>query len=281
MTRAQDRLYVCGYQDRNAPSDGCWYRLIEAGLASTAETFDFTSPDGALTGTGRRLRNPQTRPVERRTVAPAAPAVVLPEWWGQPTPLEPEPPRPLVPSRDQGDEPPVRAPFDGGSDTKRFRRGRLVHRLLQSLPELPPAQWDAAARGFLARPVHLLSAAEQEAVRNETLAVLAHPEWTPLFGPGSVAEAPIVGRIGTRTISGQIDRLVVTADSVLIVDYKTNRPPPLAVADVAPIYLRQLAAYRAALRDLYPDHRLRCALLWTDGPRLMELPADLLDRHAP
>jgi ATP-dependent helicase/nuclease subunit A len=152
---------------------------------------------------------------------------------------------------------------------------------LQSLPELPPAQWEAAARGFLARPAHLLSPSEQEDIKQETLAVLSHPDWAALFGPGSVAEAPIVGRIGSRVISGQIDRLVITADSVLILDYKTNRPPPAAVGDVAAIYLRQLAAYRAALRELYPGHRLRCALLWTDGPRLMELPPELLDRHIP
>jgi ATP-dependent helicase/nuclease subunit A len=156
-----------------------------------------------------------------------------------------------------------------------------VHRLLQTLPDLAEAERERAAHRFLARPAHLLSAAEQDAICRETLAVLGQGDWAPLFGPGSTAEVPVVGRIGSRVLSGQIDRLVVTATSVLIVDYKTNRPPPAEVAKVSPIYLKQMAAYRAALGDLYPSRTLRCALLWTDGPKLMELPADLLDRHAP
>ncbi|MCA1973110.1 MAG: PD-(D/E)XK nuclease family protein, partial [Caenispirillum sp.] len=130
---------------------------------------------------------------------------------------------------------------------------------------------------FLARPAWQLEAAEQEQIAAETLAVLAEPVFAPLFGPGSRAEVPIVGLVGRHVVAGQVDRLVVTEDAVLVVDYKTNRPPPLAVADVADAYLRQMAAYRGALKDLYPGRPVRCALLWTDGPRLMELPADRLD----
>jgi ATP-dependent helicase/nuclease subunit A len=51
------------------------------------------------------------------------------------------------------------------------------------------------------------------------------------------------------------------------------------VADVPPIYLRQMAAYRALLRGVYPGHRVRCALLWTDGPLWMEIPEELLDHQ--
>jgi ATP-dependent helicase/nuclease subunit A len=210
-----------------------------------------------------------------------AAVAALPKWWDKPAPGEPDPPKPLVPSRPDGEEPPVRAPFDGGEDTRRFRRGRLVHRLLQRLPDVAPAQWEEATRRFLSRPTHLLSVGEQDEIARETLAVLRHPQWGALFGEGSVAEAPLVGRIGSRVISGQIDRLVVTPESVLILDYKTNRPPPLAVEAVPPIYVRQMAAYRAAMADVYPGRRLRCALLWTDGPTLMELPEELLDRHGP
>ena len=82
-------------------------------------------------------------------------------------------------------------------------------------------------------------------------------------------------------LSGQVDRLVVTAAEVLVLDYKTNRPPPVTKNDVAEIYVRQMAAYRAVLRRIYPDRAVACALLWTDGPRLMPLPAWLLDRYSP
>jgi ATP-dependent helicase/nuclease subunit A len=91
----------------------------------------------------------------------------------------------------------------------------------------------------------------------------------------------IAGDHGTMVLSGQIDRLVVTAAEVLVLDYKTNRPPPATESDVAEIYLRQMAAYRAVLRRIYPDRPVTCALLWTDGPRLMPLSPWLLDRYSP
>ena len=95
---------------------------------------------------------------------------------------------------------------------------------------------------------------------------------------------PIVGLIdsagGPQAVTGQLDRLVVAADSVLAVDYKTNRPAPAAEAGVATVYLRQMAAYRAVLSRIYPDRRIDCALLWTDGPRLMQLSPAILDAQA-
>jgi ATP-dependent helicase/nuclease subunit A len=182
----------------------------------------------------------------------------------------------LAPSRPDEDEPEVRSPFgsDGGT---RFHRGRLIHRLLQSLPNIAASKRNEAAARFLGRAGWGLSFAEQAAIAGEVSAILTDPQFAPIFGPGSRAEVPVVGQLGERILSGQVDRLLVTETEVLIVDYKTNRPPPRRAADVAPIYLRQMAAYRAALACIYPGRAIRCALLWTDAPRLMALEGALLD----
>jgi len=82
-------------------------------------------------------------------------------------------------------------------------------------------------------------------------------------------------------VSAQIDRLVVADDRVLIVDYKTLRPPPVVEQDVPAIYLRQLALYRAALARIYPGREIRCALLWTAGPHLMPIRPEILAGYAP
>jgi ATP-dependent helicase/nuclease subunit A len=150
-----------------------------------------------------------------------------------------------------------------------FRKGLIVHRLLQSLPRLAPAQREAAAKRFLARPVLALDPAAQAEITAETLAILAAPDFARLFGPGSEAEVPVVGLIGERAVSGRIDRLVVTDSEVAIVDYKTMRPVPPTELEVPEAYLDQLAAYQAALARVYPGKTVRCALLWTEGPTLM------------
>lgn len=110
------------------------------------------------------------------------------------------------------------------------------------------------------------------------LAILDDPAFAPLFGPGSLAEAPLVAVLSDgRVVSGQVDRLLVRDTGVLVVDYKTNRRPPATVEAVPAIYVHQMAAYRAALARMFPGRPVDCALLWTEGPVLMPLPAAMLD----
>ncbi|OYQ35268.1 double-strand break repair helicase AddA [Niveispirillum lacus] len=286
LTRAEDRLIVCGWeQQRKTGGAGSWYRLIEAALDGLARPtpFDFTglSPAG-WAGNGLVLQEEQTVPV------PAAPPVVaevvagitVPSWAVAPAPKEASPSKPLAPSQPDAPEPAMRSPL-GGDDGLRFKRGNLIHTLLQVLPETDPARWSAVAAAWLARPAHNLTLTQQEEIAAEALRVLTDPVFAPLFAPGSRAEVPLVGLVGDRALSGRIDRLCVTGDAVWIVDYKTNRPPPREVEKVPAIYVQQMAAYRAALSRIYPGKRVRCVLLWTDGPFTMELPDGLLDRFSP
>jgi ATP-dependent helicase/nuclease subunit A len=186
----------------------------------------------------------------------------------------------LLPSRPSGPEPATLSPLaTAGRD--RFKRGLLVHRLLQSLPELAEPDREVAARRFLALPLHGLDAEEQADISAETLAILADPDFAELWGPNAQAEVPVVGLIGNHAVSGQIDRLVVTPSRVLIVDFKTARPAPTSEDEVPALYLQQLATYRAALGRIYADRRVDCAVLWTAGPRLMPISAELLAHYLP
>ena len=113
------------------------------------------------------------------------------------------------------------------------------------------------------------------------LAILEHADFAHLFGPSSQAEVPLTGLVDGYAVSGKIDRLVVTADEVVVIDYKSIRPPPATVDGVAPAYVRQMALYRALLRQIFPRHTVRCTLLWTFEPRLMPLDDTILDRAMP
>ena len=269
MTRAEDRLYIAGWQGRNAVPDDCWYRLAEAALADIAEPFDFA----AWEGDGLRLVDRQTRKPARDAAArvPAADAGPLPRFAREAAKPEPAPPRPLAPSRPAELEPAVLSPLAEGPGEARFLRGRLIHRLLQTLPELAPEARAEECRRFLARPGHGLGADARDEIAAEVLAVLDDERFAALFGPSSRAEVPLVGVVDGAVVAGQVDRLVVSDDAVMVVDFKTNRPAPERAADIPPAYLAQMAAYRAVLALIYPGRPIRCALLWTDGPRLVEL----------
>lgn len=280
MTRAQDRLYVCGYRQQREPPEDCWYGLIAAGLEEVGEVVVFGPTDAAPEGRGRRLETPQRQtPRAEPGLGPTAAQPPLPGWARRSAPAETPTPRRLVPSQEAG-EPPLASPL-GSDNGQRFRRGELIHRLLQTLPELARASWPGACQRFLARAGRDLDPASAAEIARTVLAVLDHPDFAPLFGPGSAAEVPLGGRIGALVITGQIDRLVVDDQRVLILDYKTHRTPPQRPEDVPAPYLRQMAAYRAALAPIYPGRRIDCVLAWTEEPRLMALPAALLDAHLP
>jgi ATP-dependent helicase/nuclease subunit A len=162
-------------------------------------------------------------------------------------------------------------------------RGLLIHRLMQALPEVPAEHRSQAGRTYLDRADTDFAAADRALILDETLRILEHPRFAPLFGAGSRAEVPIIGRIARPAgppvlVSGQVDRLVVTPDAVLIADYKTNAPAPKRIGDVPKAYVSQLALYRVVLARLYPDRPITAALIFTYVPDLLELSPDDLEQ---
>jgi ATP-dependent helicase/nuclease subunit A len=276
LTRAEDRLYICGWEGEQRPGAGNWWDLAEAGIRLLGAEAMIDPPPGhaPFTAPGWVVHGAQAAPPKREALGgPVASAgAALPDWAKRAPPPEPTPARPLIASRPSQADPAPRSPLVKAGAETRFQRGLIIHRLLQSLPELDPDSAEAAARRFLARPSFALAPEEQADILRETLAVLRHPDFAAVFGPRSQAEIPVVGLVGDRALSGRIDRLVVTEDEIMIVDYKTNRPPPKRWQDTPPAYIEQLAAYRAALALIYPGRRTRTLLLWTDDLNLMEIP---------
>ncbi|WP_288905193.1 double-strand break repair helicase AddA [uncultured Sneathiella sp.] len=269
LTRAEDRLYICGWEGKKSRPADCWYELINPAFGEGVEEVELPWGEVARRWSSGTVTEQQVTP-ERGPTQP----VPLPGWIHRPAPDEPTPPRPLVPSRDE-DETIASSPL-GLDEGRRFHRGLLVHRLLETLPSIDPAERERAAKAWLARPIHGLDVARQEEILRETLNVIDDPDFSAIFGPNSQAEVPISGVIEGRVLSGQIDRLLVSENEILIIDYKTNRPSPTEIGAVSALYIRQMSLYRRALMAMYPGKAVKCALLWTEGPHLMELPEALL-----
>ncbi len=290
LTRAEDRLLVCGFFKKQK-ADESWHDLIRAGMERLGAAEVEFAPEhfgaeraGFQAGPMLVWHSPQTAPRRhdpRRTEAVATQEP--PEWARRKLAERAVEPRPLTPSREADAEVPPAAPHLPADPLgRRFRRGTLLHGLLQTLPDMEEGKQGEAARRFLARPVHGLGEAERAELLAEVFAVMAMPELAEAFGPGSLAEAPIAARTGDgQVIIGVVDRIVVRPGRVVVLDYKTNRPPPATPEGTPPAYLRQMALYRHALRLAFPGRHVECALVWTYAARAMVLPAALLDEHAP
>jgi len=294
MTRARDRLYICGFEGTRGRSQDCWYNLIEEGLENHLK--EVQNPDGTVV---RQFQTGEQKEVVLKDQPELSKqqSQALPEWAKTKAESEPVRTIPVAPSsvipyetpEDDEDKLPVEpaliSPKKMGNDG-RFLRGRLVHKLLEYLPDVPEEDRLKAAETLAKHHGRDLRDAHQASIIKETLAIINNPDYKDLFGPGSKAEVSLIARITPKKtgstpilLQGQIDRLIVRKDEILIIDYKSNRPSPRKLEEVAEAYQAQLAAYRIALREIYPSHKLKSALLWTDGPYLMEIPDEMLDKY--
>ncbi len=277
MTRARDRLYICGTRKKITTKRAGWHDLVTAALGDECVRSEAENGDVSL-----EWRPPSLPPAPPRPPQPDLPlGPHRPAWLSAPAPAPPPVPRRLTPSSalagesDPEDVPAIVAGRLAAGPA--LVRGRLIHRLLQSLPDIAPADRGAAADRYLAAVAGDQGEADRAALVDEVLAILGHADFAPVFAPGSRAEVDIAGRLAEAVISGRIDRLAVTDDRVLIVDYKTNRPAPDRLQAVPPGYIAQLALYRTVLRRLYPGREVAAAILWTDVPALMAIPAEALN----
>jgi ATP-dependent helicase/nuclease subunit A len=281
MTRARDVLYVAGIRGTR-PVPDCWYAVVAQSLVPES------APRDPETG---ELAAPYHWPEAARAgveVPPAAAepvpeAAALPNWLHRPAPSPAPAPQPLRPSRALAEPDPR---LDGGTGAAAplvagaaLLRGRAVHRLLQLLPTVSEPERVFAAERELAGL--LVDPAARADVFAEAEAVLAHPELAQAFGRESRAEVAIAGRVATKrgeyAVSGQIDRLVRTAEGWHIIDFKTDRTVPAHAGQVAPAAVLQLALYRKLLEEMQPG-AVRATLVFTAGPKLMPQPVALMEQ---
>jgi ATP-dependent helicase/nuclease subunit A len=270
LTRAESRLYIGGYKATKPVIEDSWYKYIARGFDNLPDVQQIEFNGDSIL---RFVNHATDKPDRCETITPQDnQEIEAPDWLFKAMPQEPSPPRPLSPSRPSAPEAPALSPLKTVQD-QRFKRGNITHKLLQILPDIPQEQREQNALRYVSQPAHDLSKNVQQSIVAEVLKILNHPDFAPIFGEGSVAEAPVTGLLnGNVLVSGQIDRLLVREGQVLIIDYKSNRPPPSDVNDVPQIYFNQMQSYADLMRSIYPNHSIKCALIWTDGCRLMELP---------
>ncbi|WP_408591186.1 double-strand break repair helicase AddA [Novosphingobium sp.] len=277
MTRAEEALFITGALPARVdePPKDSWYARL-APLFATDHWID-----DPLWGGRRELGSLAEWPkgVPQIGLKPAikpAPEP-LPDVLTVPVGPEPRPPRPLAPSS-LGDEtapdPPVKP---GPHAIQAAQRGTLIHRLIERLPDLGPERREVAALEWLKRNAAQFAEGERQDMARAALQVVTHPDWQDAFGPGSLAEVPLAALVEDRVVTGTIDRLLITPTHVRIIDFKTGRRPPVRLEDIPAAYLRQMAAYRAALRVIHPGRIVEAALLYTHAPVLFTLPDALLD----
>jgi ATP-dependent helicase/nuclease subunit A len=266
LTRAADRLIVSGVMPKSK-KDGSdprparsWHVIVERAMGEIASPGDGHialryGPEGAVS--------------KRAKDKPELAAMVVPQWAKQPAPPESRPPRPLAPSALGVDD--ETAPPPSEAMRAAALRGTWTHQLLERLPAVEPDARPAAAKRWLECSVGVADRAVIDEIVARVCGILSDPQFAGLFGPGSLAEAPLAATLGDgRVIAGTVDRILVEDTRVSVIDFKTGRVPPSDV-DIPNAHRTQMAAYADALRVIFPGRHVSAFLLYTAGPKLIQL----------
>ncbi len=276
-TRAEERLVIAGAlgpKAKGVPPVSSWYAAADRAFTEL----------GLPAGEGERVfagSEPQPAVVRKAPISSATDAAAaLPDWAHQPAPQEARPPRPLSPSalgEDAVSDPPPTPAMRVAAE-----RGRLIHALFERLPSVEPGARAAAADRWLAQAGGVEEAASRSEIASSVIAVLGDPRFAELFGPDTLAEAPIAATLADGiVVSGTVDRLLIEPTRVRVVDFKTGRRAPRTLSELPDYHVRQIAAYAAALAVIFPDRTIEAALLYTAGPTMLDLPAALIAAHKP
>lgn len=288
MTRAADRLYICGWETKNSPPKDCWYNLINdpmKGIAESTKCEFLTNDSEDLNGAVLRLESVQTQEpnIENKIIHKFSTSPP-PNWAIELPPKETKILTRISPSESKQNYQ-TQSLIENVNDKNRFHRGNIIHHLMQWLPTLPLETRQKAARKYLSKSYFQIPTEIINKILIQTQKILQDENLSDLFSSTGIAEVPISGVVSgsdglKRVISGQIDRLLILKRSITVVDYKTDWNPPKLPKAVDPAYLRQMSAYQTLLKDAYPDRTISCYLLWTETPHLMEIPHKLLEKYS-
>lgn len=269
LTRARDELYLCTAASKSLPEES-WYALCDAVLRAQPEATTDENSAVIWADTPAALR---MLTVDGAKTTHAA----LPAWLRQLAAMQVAP-RVLTPSGVGMHAPYEAADMIARESTEADARdyGTVLHGVLEWAGKNTPIATIEAAltrSGLPARDVARMLQSLQRLWNDEAICrLLSLPSQRE---QALSAMLPLADTL--HPVYGIIDRLIVTDSEVMVLDYKTAlMPPPI---DALPEhYTAQMALYRAVLMRIYPQHTVRCALLWTHTPRLDWLSEQAMER---
>ena len=277
LTRAKDHIYIDGALRKPSKeggkvslSDKSWYYYIMNGIKNM-EGVIVTQHDEETEFPLYEYRDmatvpePLLRPIEESGKI-ATEESIIPEWAKR---IDPD----FVEESDEEEDDvtyvaPSNIDKDIKADVQSFKRGIIIHKIIELLPRIAEDKRETLIQKSLES--YDLTEVEKTEIFKELSRFLNHDFVSVLFNMKGVSEASIAGRpqsLQGTFVKGQIDRMIVLEDKIILADYKTDRQMKEG-AQIKNSYILQMAFYREALKDLYPNKSIETMLLGTYQPSI-------------
>ncbi|ONI56450.1 uvrD/REP helicase family protein [Wolbachia pipientis wUni] len=138
--------------------------------------------------------------------------------------------------------------------TDGYARGLIIHSILQYMPKIEKERRKNWVRKYLDN-----ISEDKDEIYSKILAF--NEKYGYLFDLEGKSEITLSGTIDGKSVLVRLDRLCITQDKAIIIDYKSHRN--VSVSSLNEIK-KQMLTYKTLVQEIYPNKQVECVVIWVE-----------------
>ncbi|WP_264338298.1 UvrD-helicase domain-containing protein [Wolbachia endosymbiont (group A) of Cheilosia soror] len=140
--------------------------------------------------------------------------------------------------------------------TDGYARGLIIHSILQYMPKIEKDRRKNWVRKYLD---NINTSEDKDEIYNKILAF--NEKYGYLFDLEGKSEITLSGTIDGKSVLVRLDRLCITQDKAIIIDYKSHRNVSVSSLDEIK---KQMLIYKTLVQEIYPNKQVECVVIWVE-----------------
>ncbi|QTP63168.1 UvrD-helicase domain-containing protein [Wolbachia endosymbiont of Ceratosolen solmsi] len=140
--------------------------------------------------------------------------------------------------------------------TDGYARGLIIHSILQYMPKIEKERRKNWVRKYLD---NINTSEDKDEIYSKILAF--NEKYGYLFDLGGKSEITLSGIIDGEPVLVRLDRLCITQDKAIIIDYKSHRNVSVSLLNEIK---KQMLIYKTLVQEIYPNKQVECVVIWVE-----------------
>ncbi|MBR9983999.1 MAG: UvrD-helicase domain-containing protein [Wolbachia endosymbiont of Homalodisca vitripennis] len=147
--------------------------------------------------------------------------------------------------------------------TDSYARGLIIHSILQYMPKIEKDRRKNWVRKYLDS---INTSEDKDEIYSKILTF--NEKYDYLFDLEGKSEIPLSGTIDGKPVLVRLDRLCITEDKAIIIDYKSHHNVSISSSNEIK---KQMLIYKTLVQEVYPDKQVECVVIWMEDLTLQSL----------
>ncbi len=140
--------------------------------------------------------------------------------------------------------------------TDGYARGLIIHSILQYMPKIEKERRKNWVRKYLD---NINISEDKDEIYSKILAF--NEKYGYLFDLEGKSEITLSGTIDGKSVLVRLDRLCITQDKAIIIDYKSHRNVSVSLLNEIK---KQMLIYKTLVQEIYPNKQVECVVIWVE-----------------